>query len=443
MEHISLDEISSDEDTKRKYCKTSSKKNGDLSSAAGQIKTEKPAAEKKEYSVLELLELQARARAIRSQLALEPVTKIELDGDEEEIPPVKDKNTEKKKVRKSSPGSHKKRDSTSEKKGSNSKASLSKPFNGSSSSSKAETNKCPLIIVPETPATDDGLSRVVKVTNCYRKHQLGATEEINVEVKNDRLQRRKENSRESSPEVTPIVASPVTLCISSDDDSGAAAAKNGTTVNAENENAEKVKPDDEPEPEDGEIDEESQDAKQGDESAAPKDCVGETLAISCSKDVSESQTDSKYDSDVLCVQLEDDCIELECDDPIEEGDNEESCAKEIGAAAVEIVDSSADEEIDTEKDGASSYSKSWGVRWLESSKVTKILATSKLGNQVRRKIQLSKKGIKQQEGTPGIEIVQAPNEVKENAQRDVVEESEVGSIEHYRKIVDKANTKEE
>lgn len=40
----------------------------------------------KQYSVLELLELQARARAIRSQLALEPVTKIELDDSDTEIP---------------------------------------------------------------------------------------------------------------------------------------------------------------------------------------------------------------------------------------------------------------------------------------------------------------------------------------------------------------------
>lgn len=38
----------------------------------------------KQYSVLELLELQARARAIRSQLALEPVTKIELDDSDAE-----------------------------------------------------------------------------------------------------------------------------------------------------------------------------------------------------------------------------------------------------------------------------------------------------------------------------------------------------------------------
>lgn len=35
----------------------------------------------KEMTMLELLELQARARAIRSQLALEPVTKIELDSE--------------------------------------------------------------------------------------------------------------------------------------------------------------------------------------------------------------------------------------------------------------------------------------------------------------------------------------------------------------------------
>lgn len=34
---------------------------------------------------MELLELQARARAIRSQLALEPVTKIELDDTDDEV----------------------------------------------------------------------------------------------------------------------------------------------------------------------------------------------------------------------------------------------------------------------------------------------------------------------------------------------------------------------
>ncbi|KAG4065725.1 hypothetical protein HA402_012403 [Bradysia odoriphaga] len=64
-EHISLEEISSD--------------SGDEALRANKSKGKGKG--KKEISVLELLELQARARAIRSQLALEPVTKIELDSE--------------------------------------------------------------------------------------------------------------------------------------------------------------------------------------------------------------------------------------------------------------------------------------------------------------------------------------------------------------------------
>lgn len=56
---------------------------------------------KKEYSVLELLELQARARAIRSQLALEPVTKIELkDSDGEDVIAVSEPTVEAKEISK-------------------------------------------------------------------------------------------------------------------------------------------------------------------------------------------------------------------------------------------------------------------------------------------------------------------------------------------------------
>uniref|UniRef100_A0A182NMS6 Uncharacterized protein n=1 Tax=Anopheles dirus TaxID=7168 RepID=A0A182NMS6_9DIPT len=64
-EHISLDEISSDSDVEAKRASKRTKK------------------AEKEMTVLELLELQARARAIRSQLALEPVTKIEIDSEHE------------------------------------------------------------------------------------------------------------------------------------------------------------------------------------------------------------------------------------------------------------------------------------------------------------------------------------------------------------------------
>ncbi|XP_052865554.1 proteoglycan 4 [Anopheles cruzii] len=80
-EHISLDEISSDSDADAKRSKRSkiaeNAKQTDARNGGG-------AKSEKEMTVLELLELQARARAIRSQLALEPITKIEIDSEHEE-----------------------------------------------------------------------------------------------------------------------------------------------------------------------------------------------------------------------------------------------------------------------------------------------------------------------------------------------------------------------
>lgn len=63
-----------------------------------------------QMSVLELLELQARARAIRSQLAMEPITKIEVKSDDdEESPekPVQRKEKEKRSKKNSEPGKRK------------------------------------------------------------------------------------------------------------------------------------------------------------------------------------------------------------------------------------------------------------------------------------------------------------------------------------------------
>ncbi|XP_049530685.1 clumping factor B [Anopheles darlingi] len=90
-EHISLDEISSDSDAdgkrsgksggardKRNKTNVENAKPADERNGGGDAKSEK------EMTVLELLELQARARAIRSQLALEPVTKIEIDSEHED-----------------------------------------------------------------------------------------------------------------------------------------------------------------------------------------------------------------------------------------------------------------------------------------------------------------------------------------------------------------------
>ncbi|XP_041784233.1 caldesmon [Anopheles merus] len=80
-EHISLDEISSDSDVDSKRT-TKRNKKADGSKQGTEERNGEPKSEK-EMTVLELLELQARARAIRSQLALEPVTKIEIDSEHE------------------------------------------------------------------------------------------------------------------------------------------------------------------------------------------------------------------------------------------------------------------------------------------------------------------------------------------------------------------------
>ncbi|KAG5681349.1 hypothetical protein PVAND_010793 [Polypedilum vanderplanki] len=96
IEHISLSEISSNSDLEEIQPTTS--KNNDKRKKTSEEPVKEKSREKsvdpksllnkqpgpKEMTMLELLELQARARAIRSQLALEPVTKIELDSDDDD-----------------------------------------------------------------------------------------------------------------------------------------------------------------------------------------------------------------------------------------------------------------------------------------------------------------------------------------------------------------------
>lgn len=140
VEHISLEEISSDSNDElnkpkksKKHSSKSTKKTAGTAKAAttakataakqsdtktsnagangkatGKLNSSEPIslhldielisrdnfAGEKQYSILELLELQARARAIRSQLALEPVTKIELDDSDDETTVDKGKETE-------------------------------------------------------------------------------------------------------------------------------------------------------------------------------------------------------------------------------------------------------------------------------------------------------------------------------------------------------------
>lgn len=453
VEHISLDEISSDDESSKKTstaAKSNSKKKSN--NKVKEEPTTAPAGEKKEYSVLELLELQARARAIRSQLALEPVTKIELDEDDSPATEQKDNN----KVthtpdERSTP--KKKKEKKVEKK-TKEIPSKSRESNGKSPVKKRRSPIRSLAAGESSSAT-----RPVKIKRNFRKQLSETDNSNNVEIKKELLENIAEKPREagdSSPEVMTILASPVTLCISSDDDEGKAEP---TSENLpQDEDPSKTSP--EP-PEEGEIEdvmEHSPGAKVSPDDEPkivqlkdvahddpPLDNAIEVIE-SISKERPEMQREeetpstgleqSKDDADILCVQLDDDCIELECTDPIEEEQvtQETSRAREV----VEIVDSSADEG-EAEQDSTSNDTKSWGERWLGSSKVSKILATSKLGNQVRRRIKMSKQREKLESTEEATKS--PPTDEGKPKEDDSQRGAEEGSIDHFKNIFDKTNTK--
>lgn len=453
VEHISLDEISSDDESSKRpgtAAKKSTKKKANTEVKVKKEATTEPAGEKKEYSVLELLELQARARAIRSQLALEPVTKIELDEDDDPPPPAPEqKDSPKNPDERSTP--KKKRERKSKDNPSKSKAS-----NG-----KSPTKKRRSPIRSLAPGETSSAARPVKIIRNFRKQSPETHNSNNVEVKKEVLEKNANKSREardSSPEVMTILASPVTLCISSDDEEGTIEP---TAANLPIEES-KTTPDP---PEEGEIADEPECSPVANESpdgppevvpiqdvthddpqlnnGKEKEVVESTVEKSPESQRPEEDTSSagleqsKDDADILCVQLDDDCIDLECTDQIED---EEQQTQDISPAkeVVEIVDSSADEEA--EQDSASNDTKSWGERWLGSSKVSKILATSKLGNQVRRRIKLSKLKEKQESVEDAVASKSAAIEEK-TPKEDDSQRAEEGSIDHFKNIFDKSNTK--
>lgn len=174
--------------------------------------------------MLELLELQARARAIRSQLALEPVTKIEVDSDEE-----KRTQKEKKKSSKRDDQSNKnERKRFSSERESRDSAKLSRT-NGLSDSSNGRPHA--------DKEVEKITSRKIKLKRNYRSSENQELDEKNKEKETNgskKAEKEEEKSREReklvgdikkekrsrspSPDVIPIVAEPETLLIADSSD---------------------------------------------------------------------------------------------------------------------------------------------------------------------------------------------------------------------------------
>lgn len=427
VEHISLDEISSDEEMKA---------------------AKKKPVVKKEYSVLELLELQARARAIRSQLALEPVTKIELEEDEPETADQSSKEKE--------PNLETEKKSKSTK----SVSSQSKLKNGNPSTS------APIKKVKEKiPDVNPG----IKIKRNFRKRSEDK-EEPKEKIKADH-----DRARESSPEVMTILASPETLCISSDEEEKVI---NGTkspekvSVTAPESVPEKAPtPVPEEPPEEGEIcDETTSDAvtqDNVDEQIIEPECTEsnkivaiEEETLSKPEEIQPDKLESVNDDIDLQAEIDDkgeddkmddDCIDLECNDLMEDEPElsdkpiEESPNKQPPNETVNISDSSSEYENEEKRgDSASNDSKSesWNSRWLGSSKVSKILAESRINNSIRRKLKsskLKKKMLEEEEAAVPSPVAEA-SQIDKDVEMDNVE---VGSVSHYQKIIETEKPEDE
>lgn len=148
---------------------------------------------------MELLELQARARAIRSQLALEPVAKIELEDSDNELI-----------------------DESLAIKPPQSSGSQRPPSNERNSTAGHETDKkIPRTDIEELVEISDNSARPIRLKRNFRKRQSGEKNAQQQEQKlNEEIKKEVLSERCSSPDndIIPIIREPeIVLCISSDD----------------------------------------------------------------------------------------------------------------------------------------------------------------------------------------------------------------------------------
>lgn len=480
VEHISLDEISSDsdveiakpiakkgksKDVKAKKEKEPEVKPNDKPNKNGGKKSEK------EMTVLELLELQARARAIRSQLALEPITKIELDSDQDgENDSDTEKTTKKSndvKAKSDNTNSTKQSKSISPDKEQPKRVRLKRNFRIRQVGDEELSEEPSQTSAPEQQAMRKSRSKSKEKEPEQKplvNEQTKAKEEI-----------QETKSRDSSPEVIPVIPSPETLCISSDsEDEKAKKAKSSIFVDNIEELEKQIKekqaqipatkPDHKDEPEEGELTEEDKSPQRNrKESAKSIETNGENAVVKSPakttildqeeeldyevREISDSEPEANNDDSTKTEKedVEEKRTE-EKDESESESDSSEDEPKDQSSSddedeehdpdVVEIHDSS-DENLLEQKLAEDETEKSWGSRWLESKRVAKVMAASRLGNKVRDK--LKKKKQKEQQEQQELEReaarVESPEPPKEPEMPTNVEE---GSVEHYKKLVAKA-----
>ncbi|XP_023164112.2 uncharacterized protein LOC111594865 [Drosophila hydei] len=453
-EHISLEEISSDSDIGGSQLRRANKLRKSSAKRADKINENKEPDG--QISVLELLELQARARAIRSQLAMEPITKIEVksDDDEEEMS---------KKLSDKEKRSHKRKS------------------NESATSKATKIHDHPHTNGNTNGKSDAAPQKKIKLKRNYRTSTKSPEKEIvsnskEVETKAEQVLEL-HNSRSASPDVIPIPAEPETLLISdSTDDESKQPPKEPiptATVAAAVADVQPeppaVAPAVESEPEEGEVREDSETEAEAQQAApieqeqpteieAPKEvaelkvveattenvttaevtpvAVVEQANITAKETVEQPIVDDEDQNDdvisiggdselieELATVADEPAIKVKSEEPekLDEPDEEDN--------DVILLNTSDDDHEKLQE----TNSESWRTRYLKSSKVSQVLAASRLGKRVRDKIKKSNRAQKRNDSKSGSD--EKSSSQQQQQQQQFTSKHEDGSIEQYQELL--------
>ncbi|XP_041447818.1 nucleolar protein dao-5 [Drosophila obscura] len=453
-EHISLEEISSDSDIGGQEARRSEKKlkakqinNGNENKTSGG-----------QISVLELLELQARARAIRSQLAMEPITKIEVKSDDEEEEESqhnkpKGKEKEKRSGKSTVPEKRNRKNTATEKRSSRDIVPDKRKL------SEQSASKEPPQTAPESSIKVTAPRQKIKIKRNYRQSTKSPEKTVTVAppappapVASEDA--GKDRSRSASPDVIPIPTETETLLISDSTDDEAPPQKPKETVKPVIEEP-PAAPAVESEPEEGEVRDEPVEPVKTIEPEQPAEEEQPTEAAQ------EAEPEKAVEADVEMPKEELSSTSLPptaVEQPMLEDEDQNDDVISIGGDLEMIEEMTKEDEppaatvktekppnpeemdndvilLDTSEDEREklkeSDSESWRTRYLKSSKVSQVLAASRLGKRVRDKIKKTKRAQKSANGRDGA----ADDAQAKAAQPPFASKHEDGSVEQYQELL--------
>ncbi|XP_064544363.1 uncharacterized protein LOC135432589 [Drosophila montana] len=458
-EHISLEEISSDSDIGGSESRRAKKLR--KSSAKRADKTNENKEPGGQISVLELLELQARARAIRSQLAMEPITKIEVKSDDDEQMSKKQPDKERRSHKSSNASKRKSSEQAT-------KEHAQKQTNGSKSKQAAAPQK------------------KIKLKRNYRISTKSTEKEDKPKpapAPAPEPVQEQHKSRSASPDVIPIPAEPETLLISdsTDDESKQPETDKQQTQATATATAEvqpapaappQPAPAEESEPEEGEVREESE--IETETQPAAKVEQEQAAALEADKEVLVVIDDAAIDEDapaeeVPAATVESNVTVAESERPLstsvvdDEDQNDdiisiggdleliEELAKVEDEPAVKVKSEAPEKLVEPDEEDndvislntsdddheklQEANSESWRTRYLKSSKVSQVLAASRLGKRVRDKIKKSNRDQKRNDAKEAGDEKTSQQQQQQQQQQQFTSKHEDGSMEQYQEVL--------